>query len=122
MMEIKTPIFVTFANQYKLEDGTRGLTVNYFMLNEETGMIDVVNGPTEYPQGVQSAKLNKLSYEDKSKFLSVPGLYEGNFELTTGSDRKPALRLIDVTYLAPGNICVLDKEGKPAFPKTVMKK
>lgn len=112
-MDIKGNIFVTYASQYSLENGTKGLTVNYFMLDEHNRMNGNVIGPTDLAQGDQSAKANALSYDDKSKFVRVPGFYEGSFVMTTGSDRKPTLKLTDVKFLSAGNVFPCDNDLKP---------
>ena len=122
-MDIKTPIFVSYASQYEV-DGSKGLTVNYFMLNERQKINNNLIGPTPNPQGDQSAKANALSYDDKKKFIRVPGFYEGSFVLTTGSDRKPTLKLVDVKYLCRGDVVPCSDDGKPlsALPSVEDKK
>lgn len=112
-MDIKGNIFVTYASQYAMENGMKGITVNYFMLDEKNRINNNLIGPTDLAQGDQSAKANALSYDDKAKFVCVPGFYEGTFVMTTGSDRKPALKLTDLKFLAPGNVYACDEEGKP---------
>lgn len=113
-MDIKTNICVTYVSQYALENnGPKGLTVNYFMLDERNKIGNDLIGPTLGAQGDQSAKANALSYDDKSKFLRVPGIYEGSFVMTTGSDRKPVLKLVDVKYLCPANVFPCSIDGKP---------
>ena len=112
-MKFKSNIFVTYASQYALENGTKGLTVNYFMLDENDRMNNNLIGPTTEAQGDQSAKANALSYDDKNKFTRVPGFYEGDFVMTTGSDRKPTLKLTDVKLLCAGNVFPCGTDGKP---------
>lgn len=86
-------ILVTFVNSYSMDGGVSGCSVNYFLLDEDDQIkcsIDVKNAV-----GQQSAKAN-LAFEDRKKFVQVPGVYYGDFVLTTGSDRKPTLKLVDI--------------------------
>ena len=42
----------------------------------------------------------------------VPGIYDGTFEMTVGSDGKPVLKLVDVDFVAPAVISLKDDSVK----------
>lgn len=96
-------ILVMFANQYDV-DGTRGCTVNYYML-DANGKMPFEMNPTG-PIGQQNAKVS-MAYEMRDKIVTVPGVYRGKFELVTGSDRKPTLKLVDLDYDDKSDVSVV---------------
>lgn len=106
-MKATSKIIITFAKQYQMDDGTRGTTTQYFFLDDE----GVFQKSDE--NGQQNAKVS-LSYDCYDKLTAIPGAYEGTFEMTTGSDRKPVLKLVDVEYIG-GAIMKWDKDS--AFSK-----
>lgn len=87
-------IVVFFVNDWKMDDGKTGCTVNYFFLNEN-GQIPAIPTGVTGAAGYQRAKVS-LSAEERSKFVIVPGRYTGEFELTVGSDGKPVLKLKEI--------------------------
>lgn len=102
-MGIKAKILVLFANAYDMkgENGepVSGCSCHYLFWGE--------NGETMIPQsesdfdksvGQQRAKVN-LPYAMREKLQVVPAIYEGAFTMTTGSDGKPVMKLLDVAYL-----------------------
>lgn len=88
-------VLVMFANEWTMDDGGRGCTVNYYILNANNKFLSDLDKTG--PIGQQSAKVS-MPYETRSKFVAVPGVYKGWFEMTTGSDRKPTLKLVDLAY------------------------
>lgn len=93
-------IVVFFVNNWQMDDGKTGCTVNYFFLDENGRIPVVVTGLTG-SAGYQRAKVSLDSYE-RSKFVTVPGKYKGRFEMTVGSDGKPVLQLKEIlSYCCP---------------------
>ncbi len=87
-------IFVTFVNQYEIDGGTKGTSCHYFFVDDKgeiTGGASTASGSA----GQQCAKVS-LPYDSRKDFITVPGYYTGSFEMTTGSDRKPVLKLVAV--------------------------
>lgn len=100
-MESKALILVTYARQYDIDSNTRGTSVNYYFLNENGSFM------TDGEDGQQNAKVS-MSYDDRSLFTEIPGVYEGTFGMTIGSDRKPTLRLNSVKFHSPVVIRAMD--------------
>ena len=89
---MKDRILITYAKQYQIENGTTGTTVQYFFLDKTGSFLKVDES------GQQNAKVS-LSYDSRNKMNLIPGIYEGEFEMTIGSDRKPILKLVDVELI-----------------------
>ena len=61
---------------------------------------DGVSGTRRGKSFLKADKVHKVSY--------VPGIYDGTFEMTVGSDGKPVLKLTDVDFVAPALISMKD--------------
>ena len=100
----KAKIVILFANQYDMKDESgnklAGCSVHYLFWGEEgeAGASEAEFDPTK-PVGVQRAKCSVESVL-RNKIVVAPGLYEGTFEMTTGSDGKPVNRLRDVAFIS----------------------
>lgn len=90
-------VLVTFANQWKMDDGGTGCTLNYYMLDAANHFMHDVVATTDGAVGQQSAKVS-MPYDTRDKLVVVPGVYKGSFEMTTGSDRKPVLKMVDIKF------------------------
>lgn len=107
-MENSAKIVVMFVNQYDV-DGSKGCSVNYYFVGED-GQVAYDTTPSG-PIGQQSAKV-ALSYDMRSKFPGVPGIYEGKFNMVVGSDRKPVLKLCDVDFIGRASVGIMDVSPK----------
>lgn len=93
-----------FANQYDMKDDSgnkvTGCSVHYLFWGEngEALASEAEFDPTK-PVGVQRAKCS-LDPMFRNKIVVAPGLYEGTFEMVTGSDGKPVNRLRDVAFIS----------------------
>lgn len=87
-------IVVFFVNDWKMDNGNTGCTVNYFFLDENGQIPTVVTGLSG-PAGYQRAKVS-LPAAERNKFVIVPGRYSGLFQMTVGSDGKPVLKLTEI--------------------------
>lgn len=106
MMEMKSQakILVLFANAYDMTDerGNRvnGCTVHYLFWGEggeqlaSSSELDL-----NKPVGMQRAKCS-VDMNLRAKLQVAPAIYQGDFIMTTGSDGKPVLKLVDVAYVA----------------------
>lgn len=93
-------IVVFFVNNWVVDDGKTGCTVNYFFL-DENGRIPVVVAGSTGSAGYQRAKVS-LDISERTKFITVPGRYRGRFEMTVGSDGRPVLQLKEIlSYSCP---------------------
>lgn len=101
----KAKIMILFANQYDMKDESgnklTGCSVHYLFWGEDGEAVasEAEFDPTK-PVGVQRAKCSVESVL-RNKIVVAPGLYEGTFEMTTGSDGKPVNRLRDVAFISP---------------------
>lgn len=103
-MITRAKIVVLFANTYNMlnekQEQMKGCTVHYLFWGENGERIahqsewDVTK-----PVGVQRAKCS-IDYDLRTKLPIAPALYEGEFEMTVGSDGKPVLRLRDIAYIS----------------------
>ena len=100
----KAKIVILFANQYDMkdEDGNKltGCSVHYMYWGENGECLasEAEFDPTK-PVGVQRAK-GSVDAVLRNKIVVAPGLYEGTFEMTTGSDGKSVNRLRDVAFIS----------------------
>ena len=98
----KAKIMILFANQYDMKDESgnklTGCSVHYLFWGEDGEAVASEFDLTK-PVGVQRAKCSVESVL-RNKIVVAPGLYEGTFEMTTGSDGKPVNRLRDVAFIS----------------------
>ena len=107
-METKTKILVTFAKQWQIEGGNKGTTVNYFMLDNAGKFISA----NEEERGQRCAKVS-MPFDEFMRLPKVPGVYDGTFSMTVGSDMKPVLKLVTVEYISDVDIIAIkNKDGK----------
>ena len=112
-MDSRALILVTYARQYDIDSNTRGTTVNYFFLTDDGTFLHDEDGQ-------QNAKVS-MAYNDRDIFKQIPGVYEGVFSMTIGSDRKPTLRLTGAEYYAPIVIQAADKKRIEELNKNAAK-
>lgn len=100
----KAKIVILFANQYDIKDeeGNKitGCSVHYMYWGENGEFLEseAEFDPTK-PVGIQRAK-GSVDAVLRNKIVVAPGLYEGTFEMTTGSDGKSVNRLRDVAFIS----------------------
>lgn len=100
----KAKILILFANAYDMKDemGDRvsGCSVHYLFWGENgESMIPMSETDATKPVGMQRAKCS-VDAILRNKIQIAPAIYEGDFEMKTGSDGKPVLRLKDVAYVS----------------------
>lgn len=93
----KMRILVTHVNPYDMtndkNENVKGCTVSYYFFND--GKTFDPSYASDGTLGFQRAK-RSLQFEDRGKFYTVPGVYEGFFEMNIGSDGKPVLQLVGI--------------------------
>lgn len=99
----KAKILVLFANTYNMLDEQKqplqGCSVHYLFWGESgEKLLEETEWDVSKPVGVQRSKAS-LDMSLRVKIPVAPALYEGTFELATGGDGKPVLRLRDVAFL-----------------------
>lgn len=93
----KMKILVTYAGVWKMDNGSTGMALNYFMYGENgeqmISRVDATGGPV----GQQRAKAN-LDPAMRSKITFVPGIYDAQMGFKIGSDGKPVLTVEDLSF------------------------
>lgn len=67
---------------------------------------DGVSGTRRIKSFLSLDKIHKVKY--------VPGIYDGTFELTVGSNGKPTLKLVDVDYIGKAEITMKNTVASPS--------
>lgn len=101
-------ILVLFASTYDMlnerQDKVTGCTVRYLFWGENgEALWERSEWDPRKPVGVQVAKCS-IDIAMREKIPVAPALYDGDFEITTGGDGKPVMRLKNIAYVA--NVCI----------------
>ena len=74
-------------------DAVKGVSMEFLFYGEHGEQVE----PTVSADGVSGTRRGKsfLSEDKLHKVSYVPGIYDGTFEMTVGSDGKPVLKLVD---------------------------
>lgn len=87
-------------------DAVEGVSMEFLFYGEHGEQVepvvsaDGVSGTRRGKSFLKADKVHKVSY--------VPGIYDGTFEMTVGSDGKPVLKLTDVDFVSPALISMKD--------------
>lgn len=87
-------------------DGIEGVSMEFLFYGEHGEQVE----PTVSADGISGTRRGKsfLSSDKVHKVSYVPGIYDGTFEMSIGSDGKPVLKLVDVDFVAPAVITAKD--------------
>lgn len=94
----KMKILVTYAGIWKSDNGSSGMTLNYFIYGENGEMMISRMDATGGPVGQQRAKSNQDT-SMRNKISYVPGIYEAEMGFKIGSDGKPVLTVLDLEFV-----------------------
>lgn len=108
-------VVIMFANPYRMEiEDTReireGLTVEYYVFGENGEALKPVADAGNGALGIRRSKCS-MDASMKDKLMYVPGIYDGQFEMTVGSDGKPTLKLVDIDFIGK---CQISLDGDTA--------
>lgn len=95
-------------------DAIEGVSMEFLFFGEHGEQVE----PTVSADGISGTRRGKsfLSADKVHKVSYVPGIYDGTFEMSIGSDGKPVLKLVDVDFVAPAIITAKD-DSKPKESK-----
>lgn len=100
----KAKILVLYVKSYSMTDDSghvnTGTSCHYLFWGEHGELMESVSGNADKGIGQQRAKAT-LPWEASTKFPVVPGIYEGEFTMATGSDGKPVLKLVSAEFVNP---------------------
>lgn len=93
----KMKILVTYAGIWKMDNGSTGMTINYFMYGENGELMVSRVDTTGGILGQQRAKCS-LDPSKRDKIIYVPGIYDATMGMKVGSDGKPVLVVEDIDF------------------------
>lgn len=113
-MDNKMKILLMYSGVYDIaaengHDAVSGISCEYFFYGEQGEMVkskisaDGISGMRRGKASLNTDILGKITY--------VPGIYEGSFEMSIGSNGKPVLKLVDVDFLSKVSITPIEEKG-----------
>lgn len=103
-------ILVTYAKEYDMtnEKGERqiGCTINYFFFGKAGEMMKPTSGLAG-AVGYQRAKCS-LDLDKRKRIKKAPAIYDAIMEMSIGSDGKPVMKVVDLTYVGDVNISLVE--------------
>lgn len=108
-------ILVLYASTYDMlnerQEKVTGCTVRYLFWGEEGEALgEQMEWDPRKPVGVQVAKCS-IEIGLREKLPVAPALYDGDFEITTGGDGKPIMRLRNIAYVSNVRIAAHVNQG-----------
>lgn len=92
----------------KEREGVHGVSVEYYFYGNNGELVqpkisaDGISGTRRGKVFMTPDIINKVSY--------IPGIYDGTFQMSVGSDGKPVLKLVDIDFVGKAVIsCAEDK-------------
>lgn len=100
MQNMKILVMATMPYDIKNDDGTgnSGISVEYYFFPNDDAL-KPVSFTMDGLSGYRRAKAS-LDTGVSTNLAVVPGIYDGSFEMTIGSDGKPKLALRNLQYVA----------------------
>ena len=104
MIPIKTRLLVLFAGSYSIEDEKTGILNEGISLDVVfTDNLEPVEDESAIARG-EIARGNridkqKIPYSLKDKIAAVPGIYDCNLTMKTGSDRNTKITITDIEFV-----------------------
>lgn len=91
-------------------DAVEGVSMEFLFYGEHGEQVE----PTVSADGISGTRRGKsfLAADKLHKVSYVPGIYDGTFEMSIGSDGKPVLKLVDVDFVSAAVISMMDNKPK----------
>lgn len=91
-------------------DAVEGVSMEFLFYGEHGEQVE----PTVSADGVSGTRRGKsfLAPDKLHKVSYVPGIYDGTFDMSIGSDGKPVLKLVDVDFVSAAVISMKDNKPK----------
>lgn len=109
--KIKILLMYSGVIDMKADDGDtiNGVSVEYFFYGDHGEMVE----PKTSADGISGIRRGKsfMDPDTARKISFVPGIYDGQFEMTVGSNGKPTLKLVDVDFVAKASITAVEDKA-----------
>lgn len=92
----------------KEREGVHGVSVEYYFYGNNGELVQ----PKISADGISGTRRGKvfMTPEIINKVSYIPGIYDGTFQMSVGSDGKPVLKLVDIDFVGKAVIsCAEDK-------------
>lgn len=92
----------------KERTGVHGVSVEYYFYGNNGELVQ----PKISADGISGTRRGKvfMTPEIINKVSYIPGIYDGTFQMSVGSDGKPVLKLVDIDFVGKAVIsCAEDK-------------
>lgn len=92
----------------KEREGVHGVSVEYYFYGNNGELVQ----PKVSADGISGTRRGKvfMTPEIINKVSYIPGIYDGTFQMSVGSDGKPVLKLVDIDFVGKAVIsCAEDK-------------
>lgn len=92
----------------KEREGVHGVSVEYYFYGNNGELVQ----PKISAHGISGTRRGKvfMTPEIINKVSYIPGIYDGTFQMSVGSDGKPVLKLVDIDFVGKAVIsCAEDK-------------
>lgn len=112
MQKMRILVMAAMPYDIKNDDGTvnSGITVEYYFFPTD----DSLKPEFFNMEGLTGYRRAKAALQTvvSQNFCTIPAVYDGNFEMTIGSDGKPKLALRDVSLVADIRFVVAGSDGQ----------
>jgi hypothetical protein len=94
----------------KERNEVHGLSVEYYFFGNNGEMVQ----PKISADGVSGTRRGKvfMTPDMQNKISFIPGIYDGTFEMSIGSDGKPVLKLVDIDFVGKAVISCSEEKAR----------
>lgn len=114
-MDNKFKVLLMYSGEINMEankerDAVHGVSIEYYFYGNNGEMIQ----PRVSVDGISGTRRGKvfMTPEISNKISYIPGIYDGSFEMTVGSDGKPSLKLVDIDFVGKALISCQEEKAK----------